>query len=209
MSVRPAEKNGDIPRCATSATSPGSSGCKRGRTSLRHVPVCLETRNVPVFFLLAALLAGCGSAPEPQPVPRQWDGSGGAAELRNRGEALANFALSLRGTRYRYGGATREGFDCSGLVFYAHRHFGLTVPRTSSDQAEEAESIKPRKLKRGDLVFFRIDSRRINHVGIYIGKKRFVHAPGAGKPVTINSLDEEFYAETFESAGRYWDQLPH
>ncbi len=164
-------------------------------------------RNVPIFFV-SVLLAACSSAPEPRPVEKHWDGSGGAAEIHNRGDALANFALSLRGTRYRYGGATREGFDCSGLVFYAHRHFGLMVPRTSRDQAEEAEEIKPRKLERGDLVFFKIDSRRINHVGIYIGKKQFVHAPGAGKPVTINSLDEEFYAETFESAGRFWDQLP-
>ena len=67
--------------------------------------------------------------------------------LRNRGEALANFALSLRGARYRYGGATRDGFDCSGLVFYAHRQFGLAVPRTSREQAEEAEEVKPRKLQ--------------------------------------------------------------
>ena len=158
--------------------------------------------------VVAAWLAACSSAPEPRPVEKQWDGSGGVADVRNRGDALANFALTLRGTRYRYGGATREGMDCSGLVFYAHRHFGLTVPRTSSDQAEEAESIKPRKLEPGDLVFFRIDSRKINHVGIYIGKQRFVHAPGAGKPVTINSLEEEFYAKTFESAGRFWDRLP-
>ena len=83
------------------------------------------------------------------------------------------------------------------------------MPRTSREQAEQAEEIKPRKLKPGDLVFFRIDSRRVNHVGIYIGEHRFVHAPGAGKPVAINSLDDEFYAETFESAGRFWERKPH
>jgi len=153
---------------------------------------------------LAMSLAGCHSAPQ----PKVWNGSGGASPVQNRGEALANFALTLRGTRYRYGGATRDGFDCSGLVFYTHRQFGLTVPRTSLDQAEQATSVKPRKLKRGDLVFFKIDSRRVNHVGIYIGERRFVHAPGAGKPVTVNSLDEEFYSEAFISAGRFWQQAP-
>lgn len=169
-------------------------------------------------FLLLALLSGCSSAPEtrapestspPSAETEAWDGSGGASAMRNRGEALAKFALTLQGTRYRYGGATRDGFDCSGLVFYAHRQLGLEVPRTSSDQAEEAEEIKPRKLRRGDLVFFKIDSRKVNHVGIYIGKHRFVHAPGAGKPVTVNSLNDEFYAETFSSAGRFWDRQPH
>jgi cell wall-associated NlpC family hydrolase len=175
--------------------------------------------------LLVLLIAGCRTAPEPQapatpptvagdraaadePASQGWDGGGGAPQVRNRGDALANFALGLRGTRYRYGGATLEGFDCSGLVFFAHRHFGLDVPRTSSDQAEHAESVKARKLKRGDLVFFKIDSRKVNHVGIYIGRHQFVHAPGAGKPVTVDSLDEQFYAQTFDSAGRFWDRLP-
>ena len=161
-------------------------------------------------FLL--VLAGCASAPDsavsPTKSPRQWDGAGGASSMRNRGEALADFALRLRGTPYRYGGATLDGFDCSGLVFYAHRQLGLSVPRTSREQAAEADSIKPRKLQRGDLVFFKVGSRRVNHVGIYIGKNRFVHAPGAGKPVTINSLDDEFYAERFFSAGRFWNRMP-
>jgi cell wall-associated NlpC family hydrolase len=176
-------------------------------------------------FLVALLLGGCASAPPPQPAPStqsqpapiggdarsavDWDGSGGALNMRNRGEALAAFALRLRGTPYRFGGASLDGFDCSGLVFYAHRQLGLTVPRTSREQEEDARSIKPRKLRRGDLVFFKIDSRSVNHVGIYIGKHRFVHAPGSGKPVTINSLDDDFYAESFFSAGRYWDRLPH
>jgi cell wall-associated NlpC family hydrolase len=179
--------------------------------------------SAALFITLAA--AGCASAPPPRATPPQievpppppaisadddqaWDGSGGAAALRARGEQLAAFALSLRGTPYRYGGATREGFDCSGLVFYAHQHFGLTVPRTSRAQADEARAVKPRKLAVGDLVFFKIGSRHVNHVGIYVGKNRFVHAPGAGKPVAINSLEDEFYADKFYSAGRFWDRLP-
>jgi cell wall-associated NlpC family hydrolase len=159
-----------------------------------------------LFLLLA--LAGCSSSPPPLEGRRDWDGSGGASSLRNRGEELANFALNLRGVRYRYGGATRAGFDCSGLVFYSHQQLGMTVPRTSRDQAEEARQIKQNKLRRGDLVFFKIGSRQVNHVGIYIGDRRFVHAPGAGKPVSVHSLDDEYYAQRFSSAGRLWDRLP-
>jgi cell wall-associated NlpC family hydrolase len=170
--------------------------------------------------LLLVLAAGCTSAPPTRSppasapaasaaaavVPDGWDGGGGLSRSRNRGDAVADFALRWRGARYRYGGATPDGFDCSGLVFYAHRALGLTVPRTSRDQADAAENVRPRKLRRGDLVFFRIGSRRVNHVGIYIGKHRFVHAPGAGKPVTVNSLHDEFYAERFVAAGRFWEQ---
>ena len=171
---------------------------------------CLTPFLLTPFLII---LAACSSSPELRSPPpaessRVWDGKGGAAGMRNRGEALADFALRLRGAPYRYGGATLDGFDCSGLVFYAHRQLGLVVPRTSRDQASEAMSIKPRKLQRGDLVFFKVGSRKVNHVGIYIGDHRFVHAPGAGKPVTINSLDDEFYAERFFSAGRYWNRLP-
>jgi cell wall-associated NlpC family hydrolase len=151
-------------------------------------------------------------APETEPLDdaddEEWDGAGGASALRSRGDALVAVAMSLRGARYRYGGATPAGFDCSGLVFYAHRQLGLSVPRTSREQADAADSVKPRKLRRGDLVFFKIDSSRVDHVGIYIGRHRFVHAPGAGKPVTVSSLDDEFYARSFWSAGRFWNRLP-
>jgi cell wall-associated NlpC family hydrolase len=191
-----------------------------------RAPLQLSARlNRSVSFVLVALavalVAGCGSAP-PQRAPNSeyslpareaidvpaWDGSGGASNMRSRGEALAEFALRLRGSPYRYGGATIDGFDCSGLVFYAHRALGLTVPRTSRDQADDSTDVKPKKLRPGDLVFFKIDSRRVNHVGIYVGDHRFVHAPGKGKPVTTNSLDDEFYATRFFSAGRYWNRLP-
>jgi cell wall-associated NlpC family hydrolase len=178
----------------------------------------LANKSVPVLILL---LAGCASSPPPRPLPAprletlpaaelardaDWDGAGGAMALRNRGEELADFALGMRGIPYRFGGATRSGFDCSGLVFFSHQQLGLTVPRTSREQAEGARQIKESKLRRGDLVFFKIGGRRVNHVGIYIGEQRFVHAPGAGKPVTISSLEDEYYARRFSSAGRFWDR---
>jgi cell wall-associated NlpC family hydrolase len=179
-----------------------------------------KNRPVPFFLSLLTLvfLNACASdpppaaAPEPsiiQPAPEpEWNGSGGASSMLNRGAALVDVAMRLRGAPYRYGGATLDGFDCSGLVFYAHRQLGLDVPRTSRDQAEQSSPVRPTKLRRGDLVFFKIGSRSVNHGGIYIGERRFVHAPGAGKPVTINSLDDEFYVTKFSSAGRFWSRPP-
>ncbi len=170
--------------------------------------------NRPLALLLATFsIAGCSSAPEPRtdtppqigaPSPVEWSGARNDQPARGIGDQLADFALRLLGTPYRFGGATRAGFDCSGLVFYTHQQLGLTVPRTSRLQAEQAEEVKERKLERGDLVFFRIENRRVNHVGIYVGERRFVHAPRSGRPVTVNSLDDDFYAEYFSSAGRFW-----
>lgn len=190
-----------------SVRAAGHEGERRRSADVREP----ESRNCVFPALLAVwlVLTGCASTPTPYnpsklpPQARRLHSE--RMEQRNRGEDLADFALSLRGTPYRYGGDTRAGFDCSGLVFYAHRELGLSVPRTSRDQARKADEVKQRKLQRGDLVFFRIGSRRVNHVGIYIGAKQFVHAPGKGKPVTINSLDEEYYADRFVSAGRFWD----
>ena len=189
----------------------GTVSRKRGQT-----PIASKWGLTP--FLL--VLAGCASSPAPRSLPQpsieppplttpdiRWDGSGGAAGLRERGEQLADVALRLRGLPYRYGGATREGFDCSGLVFFAHRQFGLTVPRTSREQARQAAEVKERKLRPGDLVFFKIGSRHVNHVGVYVGERQFVHAPGKGKAVTVNSLDDEYYQRRFSSAGRFWEQL--
>jgi len=202
------------------------------------VPISVRKWGLsPLLLAVTVLISACSSAPprapEPPPViessppvanipapvtdedddpnadDEEWDGSGGASAIHNRGDELVAVAMSFRGARYRYGGATPDGFDCSGLVFYTHRRLGLEVPRTSRDQADAADFVKPRKLRRGDLVFFKIGSSSVNHVGIYIGKHHFVHAPGRGKPVTVNSLDDEYYAETFSSAGRFWNHLPN
>ena len=147
-------------------------------------------------LVLATLLAlgGCASAPPPPPTPQ-------GAE----GRAIAEMAASLVGTPYHFGGADGAGFDCSGLALYVHERVGLVIPRTAAEQQHAAHPVSLAQLAPGDLVFFDIRGHAIDHVGIYAGEGRFIHAPRAGLAVAYGDLGSGFYARHLAGAGRFWD----
>ncbi|AUI69966.2 C40 family peptidase [Beggiatoa leptomitoformis] len=113
-------------------------------------------------------------------------------------------ANKVLGTRYRFGGKTpSSGFDCSGLVYYAHSKIGISLPRTAHDQYLASLPVQHTDLQPGDLVFFKTNrSRRISHVGIYVGNDKFIHAPSRGRNVTVDSLASGYYAKRFVRGGR-------
>ena len=114
-------------------------------------------------------------------------------------------ALSLLGTPYRWGGNSPDrGFDCSGLVGYVFRNgLGIELPRISRDMATVGEQIHDRSaLVEGDLVFFSRRGGHVDHVGIYIGDGKFLHAPRTGKDVEVASLASGYWAQKFMLARR-------
>jgi len=117
---------------------------------------------------------------------------------------LASTALSVLGIKYRYGGdAPNTGFDCSGLVIYAaEKSLGLKLPRQSSEIAREGIAIKANELKKGDLVFFNTRGHRFSHVGIYLGNRKFVHAPRKGSVVRIEDMDMAYWKKRYNGARR-------
>ena len=121
------------------------------------------------------------------------------------GAAIGALAASLVGAPYHFGGADASGFDCSGLALYVHERFGLTIPRTAREQQRAARPVPLGELAPGDLVFFHIHKRRVDHVGIYTGDGRFVHAPRAGGAVAYGDLSEGYYRARLVSAGRLWE----
>jgi cell wall-associated NlpC family hydrolase len=113
-------------------------------------------------------------------------------------------ALGLVGTRYAYGGDhPDEGFDCSGFVGYVYRDAaGVDLPRSSADiGAIEAPAIAVSDLVGGDIVMFAARGR-VSHVGIYVGERRFVHAPKHGAVVRIDGLDAPWWREHYVGAKR-------
>jgi len=116
-------------------------------------------------------------------------------------ERAAITAVRQIGTPYRYGGADDNGFDCSGLIYYSYRQAGRSVPRTTSTMWKGLQPVSKRDLRVGDVLFFEI-SGKVSHVGLYLGDRRFVHAPQTGKQVTVAALDTPFYRDAFIRAGR-------
>lgn len=121
-------------------------------------------------------------------------------------EQLTNSAMDYLGVRYRGGGTTREGMDCSGLVTAVFSSFDMELPRSSNDMAKVGEKLEFKDIKRGDLVFFKTNGRRvINHVGLVVevveDEIKFIHS-STSSGVIISSTKEPYYERSFVQANR-------
>lgn len=114
---------------------------------------------------------------------------------------LFHFVYDWIGTPYRFGGSSRKGIDCSAFTKELYSEvFNMDIQRSSRDIFSMVSPVRKDDLKEGDLVFFKIHSRRISHVGIYLGNNRFAHASSRG--VAISSLDDAYYKRYFYRGGR-------
>lgn len=115
---------------------------------------------------------------------------------------LYRFIDSWMGTPYAYGGKTKSGIDCSGFAEQLQLAvYGKKICCSSAEIFEHCTPVKQNDLQEGDLVFFRINSNSVSHVGVYLANEKFVHA-STQLGVVINSLNEPYYQKYFYQAGR-------
>ncbi|MBI3771746.1 MAG: C40 family peptidase [Gammaproteobacteria bacterium] len=157
------------------------------------------------LVLVLTLLAGCGILPPSEemsldePMP---DAMISAPSSILVPEPVI-LAMGMLDVPYRRGGNTPKGFDCSGLVYYVYRQLGVQVGRSAQEQFRQAQPVTADNLRPGDLVFYRLRTKAVSHVGIYAGEGRFIHAPSHGKRVSYALMAEPYWQKRFAGAGRY------
>jgi cell wall-associated NlpC family hydrolase len=112
----------------------------------------------------------------------------------------------MKGIPYQWGGLTEKGMDCSGFVMAVYwKAEKIQLPHNSREMASYGVGVSKGSLRFGDLVFFKIRSYRINHMGIYVGEGRFAHASWIGG-VTITNLDDPYYRDKYAKAKRLFTE---
>jgi len=125
---------------------------------------------------------------------------------KGKSTKITRLAKKKLGKRYVWGATgTKNTFDCSGFTTYVCKKNGIKLPRRAIEQSKYGKYISRTNLKPGDLIFFDTSKRRkgyVNHVGIYLGNNKFIHASSAKKKVVITSLNKNFYSKRYKGARR-------
>lgn len=126
-------------------------------------------------------------------------------EISQTRQAVLEFAARYLGTPYKYGGASPEGFDCSGFTYFVYKNIVREIPRTATDQRAASVELTMDELLPGDLVFFRNEGSGsgVGHAGIYVGEGQFIHSPNSGDYISYDTLWTGSYNKNFICGGRF------
>jgi len=128
-------------------------------------------------------------------------------EVRTKADSIIGTALTYSGVRYKFGGTTNKGMDCSGLLYVAFQEHEIPLPRVSYDMADKGKRIKVKDVTKGDLLFFKTakTGKKINHVGLVVAVDgddiKFIHATSS-RGVIVSSLREGYWNYAFVKATR-------
>ena len=148
----------------------------------------------------AALLQACGAV-KTSYNRANYQSSGNV----RKGSLVANTVKSQLGVRYVLGGESpREGFDCSGLLYWAYMQHGIKIPRVTKDQAYAGNIAPLHDLNPGDiLVFAQSSAPNSLHTGMYIGNNTFIHSPNSRSRVREESMTNKYWKSSLVLARRF------
>ncbi len=106
--------------------------------------------------------------------------------------SLTEIASKYKGVRYKSGGTTEAGFDCSGYVQFVYKQLGVSLTRSTGSMYDEGSAIEKANIQVGDLLFFKTTSAKVGHVGIYIGNGKFIHS-STSKGVMVSNVNDPYY----------------
>ncbi|VAV85572.1 Probable lipoprotein NlpC [hydrothermal vent metagenome] len=160
-------------------------------------------RILPFIFLIFLSFSSCKSTRHVQTTHKSNRTKTITSVSKNsKADNIINYAITFSGTRYKYGGTTNKGMDCSGLIYISFKKEAITLPRVSRDMAKQGQQITLQKAKKGDLLFFKTskNGKDINHVGLIVnsenGNIKFIHAT-TSKGVITSSLSEPYWKLAF------------
>jgi len=164
-----------------------------------------HNQNITVYKLLCIslllfILASCSSRKNASRSDTNAAKAANAmASLKNK--QLYKFITEWTGVKYRNGGLTKKGIDCSGFALLLEKDvYGKSLPRRSRDQADAIKSQTSGRLKEGDLIFFSFGGKEVDHVGIYLTDEYFVHA-STNRGVVVDNIKIPAYQNSFVKAG--------
>jgi len=182
---------GMMAACASWPEGAGQQRQSEGGGMLNWPGPVVDSREVARSGALSWPDGPSMESPSPDPSGRESD------------HPIVKAALGVKGRPYRLGATGPEAFDCSGLVQYAHKQAGISIPRTTTRQFRQASPVDRSAMSPGDVVFFAVDGISISHVGLYAGEGRFIHSPSPGSSVSWAQLDENYWSSRFAGAGRF------
>jgi len=155
--------------------------------------------NIFVILFISLLFSACSSKQNSNTI-QSASLQKTLLEKSSNNNKLYSFYDEWRGVKYRYGGNSKRGIDCSALIQKAYKKsYNIALPRTTTQQAKVGKTIKKYQLKTGDLVFFKT-GKKSKHVGIYMENGKFLHA-STKKGVTISRLDNIYFSR------HYWKSV--
>jgi len=183
----------------------------------------LKLKPTLLFILLSLFLVSCGSSKKSnssrtkphkttteKTASKSTKKSSEKTTIISGNKTISNIiktAKTFEGTKYKFGGTTKKGMDCSGLIYVAYEKEGIKLPRVSRDMAKQGKLVSLKKATEGDLLFFKTgkSKNRVNHVGLVTkvknGEVFFIHA-STTQGVINSSLNESYWRKTFVEARR-------